>query len=226
MVKIMKKILVFSVILFLLTSAFSVAGAGTYDFEDGKQGWTGTGFWHWVTPSNSNYPNSHSGIGSFWYGLEGNGSFDNGLPNSGMLISPLLSNPTTLTFWTRWEIESADPNYYDLMQITANDGEQYVFLQLNPTEDPSDYSGYYSSAGYNVPGTWVKHTVDLRQYPGTTRVVFYFDTVDASYNHPSGWYIDDVQIFSNSLPIDKFLKILQKNRCKNHPDLEGCNVIN
>ncbi len=220
----MKKILVTLVILFLLTSAFSVAGGGTYDFENGEQGWTSTGFWHWVTPSNSNYPNAHSGVGSFWYGLECNGSFDNGQTNSGMLISPLLSNPTTLTFWTWWEIEAADPNYFDLMQVTANDGEQYIFLQLNPNEDPDDYVGYYSSAGYNVSAIWVKHTVDLRKYPGTTRVVFYFDTGDPSYNYPRGWYIDDVQISSRSLPMDRFLKILQKNRCKNHPDLEGCNI--
>ncbi len=27
-----------------------------------------------------------------------------------------------------------------------------------------------------------------------------------------------------SLPMPKFLKILQKNRCKNHPDLEGCSI--
>ena len=29
---------------------------------------------------------------------------------------------------------------------------------------------------------------------------------------------------SKSLPIDKFLKILKRNRCKNHPDAEDCKV--
>ncbi len=30
---------------------------------------------------------------------------------------------------------------------------------------------------------------------------------------------------SEKLPVNKFLTILRDNRCKNHPDLEGCNVI-
>jgi len=76
----MKKIsfisIVVSVIFFL--SIFSVAGGGIFNFEDGAQGWTTTGLWHWVTPSNSDYPNAHSGVGSFWYGDESTGDYDVG----------------------------------------------------------------------------------------------------------------------------------------------------
>ena len=33
-----------------------------------------------------------------------------------------------------------------------------------------------------------------------------------------------IKIAPKSLPIDRFLKILNENRCKNHPDAEGCKV--
>jgi hypothetical protein len=220
----MKKIsfisIVVSVIFFL--SIFSVAGGGIFDFEDGAQGWTTTGLWHWVTPSNSAYPNAHSGVGSFWYGDESTRTYDVGY-NDGMLISPPLANPSILIFWTWWDIEGAEPSSYDLMQVIADDGSKYLFLQLNPKEDPEhapDYDpdedyDWYSSGGYKVPGVWVKHTVDLRHYPGLDRVVFYFDSGDSQYNDYYGWYIDDVTIYESVVPVDKIQKILKKNQDKN-----------
>ena len=211
----MKKIsfisIVVSVIFFL--SVFSVSAGGIFDFEDGPQGWTTTGLWHWVTPSNSAYPNAHSGAGSFWYGNESTGNYNIG-QNSGMLISPPLANPSILTFWTWWEIEGVEPSSHDLMQIIADDGSKYLFLQLNPKEDPGDTDGYYSSRGYNVPGVWVKHTVNLRHYPGLDRVVFYFDTGDDMFNNHLGWYIDDVTIYESVVPVNKIQEILQKNQDK------------
>jgi len=211
----MKKIsfisIVVSVIFFL--SIFSVAGGGIFNFEDGAQGWTTTGLWHWVTPSNSDYPNAHSGVGSFWYGDESTGDYDVG-ENSGMLISPPLANPSILTFWTWWEIEALNPSTFDLMQITSDDGTKYLFLQLNPKDDTYDSSGDYSSGGYNVPGVWVKHTVNLRNYPGVSRVIFYFDSGDDEYNKYQGWYIDDVTIYESVVPVDKIQKILKKNQDK------------
>lgn len=203
--------IVVSVIFFL--SVFSVAGGGIFDFEDGTQGWTTTGLWHWVTPSNSAYPNAHSGVGSFWYGDESTGTYDVGT-NSGMLISPPLANPSILTFWAWWEIEALNPSTYDLMQITSDDGTKYLFLQLNPKDDTYDPSGDYSSGGYNVPGVWVKHTVNLRHYPGVSRVIFYFDTRDSAENNYRGWYIDDVTIYESVVPVDKIQKILKKNQDK------------
>lgn len=205
--------LIIIVILFF-SSFFCVAGLNS-DFEEGPQGWTTTGFWHWVSPSTSNYPEAHSGVASFWYGLEANGSYGNGQANSGMLISPPLKNPSLMTFWTWWDIEAVGPANYDLMQVTANDGTKYLFLQLNPQESPSDVFGWYSSGGHNVPAVWVKHTVDLRQYPGTNRVIFYFNTVDNYYNDDYyGWYIDDVLIYENSIPIDQIQKIIKGNQDK------------
>jgi hypothetical protein len=220
----MKKIsfisIVVSVIFFL--SVFSVSAGGIFNFEDGEQGWTTTGLWHWVTPSNSGYPNAHSGVGSFWYGDESTGTYDVGY-SEGMLISPPLANPSILIFWTWWDIEGAEPSSYDLMQVIADDGSKYLFLQLNPKEDPEhapDYDpnedyDWYSSGGYNVPGVWVKHTVDLRYYPGLDRVVFYFDSGDSQFNDYYGWYIDDVTIYESVVPVDKIQKILKKNQDKN-----------
>lgn len=54
----------------------------------------------------------------------------------------------------------------------------------------------------------------------TTRIDEKWDTltIDMGYHYPSN------RGPGTSLPIDRLLKILKGNRCKNHPDTEGCNV--
>lgn len=194
-----KKIIVILVTLIFVVSAFSAGATKYYNFESGPQGWTATGLWHWVNPSNSDWANARSGVGSFWYGDEDTGDFDTGTRNWGALTSPPLNNPYRMTFCTWWEVEGGD--YFDRMEIRANDEDGYLFLLLN--------TGPMTSGGYGEEPTWVKHTVDLSQYPGTTRVVFYFDTIDASYNDLRGWYIDDVTIYErSSLPMHQIAKIV------------------
>ena len=165
------------------------------DFESGSGLWFFTGLWHLVGPGDT-YQDYYSPTHSFWYGQDATGDYDTGATNSGDLISPpiYLSESAVLTFWTSWEIEGEDPPFYDLMQVWVNDGTgDTLVLQLNPTWDPS--SGYFSSAGWNMPRIWVKHTVDLSTYTGKTVLVkFYFDTGDDMYNDYRGWYVDDVSI--------------------------------
>ena len=171
------------------------------DFESGPGLWFTTGLWHLVGPGDT-YQDYYSPTHSFWYGQDFTGDYDTWtwepVPNSGSLISPpiYLSGPAVLTFWTSWEIEAEDPSGFDLMQVWVNYGMvDTLVLQLNPTWDPGDEFGYYSSAGYNKPRIWVKHTVDLSAFIGKTVFVeFYFDTVDELYNDYRGWYVDDVAI--------------------------------
>jgi hypothetical protein len=178
------------------------------DFESGPGLWFTTGLWHLVGPGDT-YQDYYSPTHSFWYGQDATGDYDTWIydpweeewipiANDGILISPpiYLSESAVLTFWTSWEIEAADPSGFDLMQVWVNDGTgDTLVLQLNPTWDPEDEFGYYSSAGYNTPRVWVHHTVDLSAYAGKTVLVkFYFDTDDEILNNYRGWYVDDVSI--------------------------------
>jgi len=140
-----------------------------YDVENGPQGWTGTGLWH-ITARRANTP-THS----WWYGWESTVDYDTGSANAGALTSPLQLLPAecqpALGFTTWWEIESADPQARDLMQIqVSNDhgATWQTILQLNPgSYSPGGGVGIpYSSAGLNRPGIWRSKEVDLGPYRG------------------------------------------------------------
>ena len=175
------------------------------DFESGAIGWYVDGWpwplWHLVGPGDT-YQDYHSASHSFWYGQDATGDYDTWtwepVPNDGILISPpvYLSTDAVLKFWTSWEIEGDVPSYYDRMEVWVYDGiSTSMVLQLNPTWDPGDEFGYYSSAGYNTPRIWVQRTVSLSAYTGKIiEVIFYFYTGDEILNDYRGWYVDDVAI--------------------------------
>jgi len=196
------------------------------DFESGPGLWFSTGLWHLVGPGDT-YQDYYSPTHSFWYGQDFTGDYDTWtwepVPNEGILISPpiYLSESAVLTFWTSWEIEGAMPSIFDVMQVWVNDGTgDTLVLQLNPTWNPG--SGYFSSAGWNIPRIWIHHTVDLSAYAGKTVLVgFYFDTRDYLYNDYRGWYVDDVSIqrapvFANAVaafwPVAHY-RLRQVNTC-------------
>jgi hypothetical protein len=126
--------------------------------------------------------------------------------NSGSLISPPLDlkgyDFAELSFWTWWEIESADPaNGHDSMNIYAAAGPTFSTWEalgsLNPIENPikggSDEA--YTSGGFDQPGRWVNHVFDLSTYAGKTiKIKYKFDTVDALFNGFRGWFLDDIAI--------------------------------
>jgi len=105
------------------------------------------------------------------------GDYDNYTDTSLTLSSPLLlpaDEPATLTFWTRYELESS----YDYGYIEAStDGIQW--------EELGSLNGYQSS--------WVQESYSLAGYAGQDiRLRFRLDT-DCSITY-DGWYIDDVEI--------------------------------
>ncbi|RLG83905.1 MAG: hypothetical protein DRO40_02995 [Thermoprotei archaeon] len=127
----------------------------------------------------------------------------------GSLTSPSFS-PTPkgshLVFASWWEIESADPNYYDLMVVEAYvNGSWIEIARLNPTTAPTwgspdlHYASGYSGLGEPAvssdpfePPKWVIYDIELPN--GTTQIRFTFDTVDNAYNGFRGWIIDSVKI--------------------------------
>lgn len=177
-----------------------------FDFENGPQGWTGTGLWH----LSSRRAAQSSPLQSWWYGREDTVTYETGAVTSGTLTSPLIA-PMFQTvpelyvmFW--WEIESVNPQANDLMmlQISNDYGATWETLaSLNPVSNPpSGASGIpYTSGGFNQPGIWTGiGPIDLRPYVGQIILLrFIFDSVTADENGFEGLYIDDVYIHSHSI---------------------------
>jgi Carboxypeptidase regulatory-like domain len=112
----------------------------------------------------------------------------------------------TLSFWTWWEIEGKAPaTGYDIMDISVSTNPNDLtpiwtsLGHLNPVDDPiqspASSNESYTSGGYNTPGQWVQHNIDISQFVGKKiQVRFEFDAGDNKYNGYRGWIIDDVGI--------------------------------
>ena len=175
-------------------------------------------------PDNGYLPSCTSGTTCWWYGEDVTGTFIGAdypvqealsggtslSANTGDLISPMidLSNVNTaiLSFNTWWEIEGVDTPNYDLMhvEISTDGGSTFQTLgNLNPLDDANTDSFIpYSTSGVNQPGVWGRFYFDLSQFAGSTvNIRFRFDTVDSLYNGFRGWFIDDVQVNTEGLPL-------------------------
>jgi len=175
-------------------------------------------------PDNGYLPTCASGTKCWWYGEDVTGTFigadypaqealSGGTSlnaNTGDLISPMidLSNVTkaVLSFNTWWEIEGVDTPSYDLMhvEVSTDGGTTFKTLgNLNPLDD-ANTANYipYSTSGVNQPGVWGRFYFDISQFSGSTvNIRFRFNTVDDYYNGFRGWFIDDVQVDSDGLPV-------------------------
>ena len=134
-------------------------------------------------------PYANSGQYAWWYGESNTGTyigwpypvqtpFDGGTgtaDNSGGLITPQIDltgvDAGTLSFWTWWEVESVDPNFFDQMQVSVSpDGTNWTTLgMINPTFDVIGASWQpYSSGGAGSIGNWVRPKFDLTPFIGQT----------------------------------------------------------
>jgi len=170
-------------------------------------------------------PLSPNGRKSFWYGLSsGSDAYSVGNyvyrqagddqdwsggtsmeAHSGILTSPVYTVPGAgggsmplLKFSSWWEIESAEPADYDLMEIcVVKDGVEETLARLNPTFDPAEGSSElpFTSGGFDQPGVWKPYALSLETYQGDqVRIRFKFATVDEQYNGFRGWLVSGVSI--------------------------------
>jgi len=134
-------------------------------------------------------------------------------PNSGRLTFGFdlagVDNPI-LQFLTWWEIESVDPDRFDIMDVLleyAND-PPHRLIRLNPTVDangPPDvpYTSADTPADFNrnqpKSPVWFQHNIPLSRWSGQkVKVVFFFDTVDHLYNGFRGWAIASPRVIPQS----------------------------
>jgi len=138
------------------------------DFESGNQGWTYTGSWQ-IRTAYSHSPTHSLGTGP--YGNNQNIS----------TTSPAVDNPTSLYFWTVYDLES---------------GYDYGYVEVSSNENPTwNIVGTYNGENH---WTWSYEEIDLSAYGSHHNVRIRFRLDSDSYVTENGWYIDDVSINSGS----------------------------
>lgn len=157
------------------------------DIEQNVSAWTATGFWHLVNQDTSPYAESHSGSHSWWYGQDATGDYDNGVANSGYLISPFIAIPANafLSFWS-WEQTEGSGISWDTRTVYIS----------------ADFGAYWEQLyqSTNNSSSWNEVIVDLRDYQDEVILLkFEFDTIDNTFNFFKGWYIDDIKIIPSPL---------------------------
>ena len=189
--------------------------AGTYSFWYGTEPGAGVG------TENGNYIGPRSGNNA-------NGSLSGGestVANTGVLSSPAFVVPADgmLRFETWWEIESFDPQSFDLMNILVEEvgvGTDSLGT-LNPVVDPDGAPNQpFTTNGFNLAPGWVGFNVSLNAYAGKTiKLHFDFNTLDANYNGFRGWLLDNVRVVPE--PIILFSRALTSSRTLNPPRPAG-----
>nr|MDO8114870.1 DUF2341 domain-containing protein [Candidatus Sigynarchaeota archaeon] len=154
------------------------------NFESGLAKWsTVTGAWHVSNPAGS-YNAYRSPTHSVWCGSEATGLY----PNSH--AAELVSMP---------------------IDVSIVDSAYLEFFHYQTTEAGWDYCAVYvrQNAGawiqlYRVAGNvaWEKRTYNLSSYcgPGNTIEIRFYFTSDPTVNY-RGWYVDDVQVYTNKIPV-------------------------
>ena len=154
--------------------------------ESGTNGWTADGLWHQASDL------AYSPTRAWAYNNGTN--YNTGARNSGSLTTPWihLTNATSanLAFRSWYETEDTGTSWDRKLVYVTTDGTNWTqVLQLS---------------GPNRQ--WIARNVDLGAYAGRSiRIRFFFDTMDAIYNHFKGWYVDDLVVTKTSEPaVDLF----------------------
>ncbi len=162
------------------------------DMESGLNGWTvvapdANNLWHQVTETTCS-PSSASGSTSWYFGIDGSCSFDNGATVYGAIDSPEILNLPALC--------SLNFNYRKVSECgggCCNYDKSYVQISVN--------GGAFSTIAEICDSTdWTSYPdINLSSYAGSDIVIrFLFDSVDSVGNSSLGLMIDDVKIYSTT----------------------------
>jgi hypothetical protein len=126
---------------------------------------------------------SHDADGLSWYyGIEGVGTYDTGVRNYGYLTTDqvaVCAGTPVLRFW-EWCMDEPGSTYEERwVQVSVDGG--------------TTWDNVYQSV--DDLGVWIETVVDLSPYEGLDVLIrFSFDTLDDLANNYEGWYIDEVRI--------------------------------
>ena len=157
----------------------------TDGFEAGQRDWS-VDQGSWVIGMPTNGPGAaHSGTNCAATGLSG--SYANGV-NSRLISPPFTVTtavPPTLLFW----------QWYSL-----NNAACWVDVSTNSGSSWTQVSQAWGGGSSYTSGGWIQSSVNLNNYVGqTVQVGFHFNS--GGYNTVPGWYLDDITLPLESLPI-------------------------
>ena len=169
------------------------------DFPD-AQGWTftglGAGYPWWdvdATPTNvGGTPSWHSAPFSLNFNNGTNyAPIGDGTATSPPIDLSVASGNPTLAFWCQWDTERRG---------TPGCGwdERYVQISNNGFQSLLVNACYYKCGTQQYE--WHPHALQLQKSWGTIQVRFVFHTVDSSFNHLAGWFVDDLEVTTDCLP--------------------------
>lgn len=152
--------------------------------EFGAPGWVADGLWHIADTATSLCARAYEGTRSWWFGSETTCTYNTGATTSGTLTSPALVVPPNgvLGFWS-WEETESPGTTYDRRKLFIT------------TDEGATSNLIFQSTNNNA--VWHYVALDLSAYTGTAiRLIFSFDTEDNIGNDFSGWFIDDLTVFT------------------------------
>lgn len=154
------------------------------DFDDGSaNGWTLGGLWH-VSDACATAPSAPNYVA---YNQDSDCEYSTGSRTTGSATFEVnLTGATvgTLKFDHRWETESYANGAYDIMrvQVSTDGGSTWTTLKQWDSRDANQLS-------------WAGYSLDLDAYTGgTTKLRFFFDSVDGVANTYEGWFVDNVEV--------------------------------
>jgi hypothetical protein len=157
---------------------------------DTSPGWTTTDLWAWGHPtggggSHGNPDPSNGHTGSFVYGYNLSGDYQNSLPERHLTSTAIdcsgLSQ-VSLRYW-RW-LNVEQPTYDHAYVRVSNDGTSWTTLWQNGSEV--------------TDSAWTYQQFDLSAYADNQPTLYLrwtMGTTDSSWQY-SGWNIDDVEIWA------------------------------
>jgi hypothetical protein len=144
----------------------------------------------------------HTSTHSWYYGIEGEFTYNNHKHNWGRLITPSL--PGLAIDLTGKTIARLDCNFWWEREGPTNVWERPI-IQISTTPNDldswitvSEPGGYASADHPDATATgWVPVQVDISSFTGQVIYVgFFWDTRDNRYNGFEGWYVDDVVVWA------------------------------
>jgi hypothetical protein len=192
------------------------------DFEDGLGDFVidndferGNGLWHLSTACASSTVAGHSVPSTLYYGQDETCDYDNGLPNSGVALSPVihLDDASFATIEFNYFLGTEGGGFFDqaALEISVNGGDFQVadsnFMNIFYTRQPPNIrrrtGAVAAPRGFELlenTGFWQHAIVNVAPLlTGLTeadiQLRFRFDSVDAVANDFAGFYVDDVELF-------------------------------
>lgn len=205
-------------VLLVILAAPKLNAACVEGAENTSTAWSMSGLWHVIDATAVACAGVHSGTRAFYFGMDAQCNYDNGLVKDATLTSPPLFitgfGDTNFSFWTKWQVESMGSVCYDQLWVERYDpgSASWVLLrEIGPVSTQASAApaiGVASVTGLGGNPEWQFVQINLSAFAGLTmQLRFRFASgaclapscagkpcgaPDATYDNFLGWVVDDI----------------------------------